>query len=100
MVVVVGGGLQEAQLFRRRLTAERGRLISCRRNRLSSACLEEGVKEPVTLCPPENLNMPENMPVNSNNAAPQQRPGGSVVLVPLPWLLRSCQEGFIFSLSL
>lgn len=54
-------------------TAERGRLISSRRNRLSSASLQEGVKEPVTLCPLENLNTPENMPANSDNAAPQQR---------------------------
>lgn len=56
-----------------RRTAERGgRLISSRRNRLSSASLKEGVKEPVTLCPLENLNTPENMPVNSDNAATQE----------------------------
>lgn len=62
--------MQEASCERR--GAERGRLISSRRNRLSSASLQEGVKEPVTLCPLENLNTPENMPVAGHNAARQQ----------------------------
>lgn len=77
---VCGGGGGQGSFCMRlsyssgRRTAERGgRLISSRRNRLSSASLKEGVKEPVTLCPLENLNTPENMPVNSDNAAPQER---------------------------
>lgn len=57
-----------------------GCLISSRRNRLSSASLQEGVKEPVTLCPLENLNTPENMPAAGDNPAPQRfnttMPGG------------------------
>lgn len=80
-----------------RRTAERGRLISSQRNRLSSASLQEGVKEPVTLCPLENLNTPENMPVNSDNAAPQQwfnHAGTTPLLVAL------MPGGFFFSLSL
>lgn len=48
-----GGVLSKPQHFCRQRSAERGGLISCKRNRLSSACQKEGVKESVTLCPGE-----------------------------------------------
>lgn len=42
----------------------------------------------------ENLNTSENMPVSSDNAAPQQRYGvwGLIMVVPLPLWLHWCQK--------